>query len=70
MTSNVIEGHKRSSNFSINPTLPLIDGPLMLLSQIVYISLSLTLHLFLYSPIFLLLILYIPLYLPLLLHKT
>jgi hypothetical protein len=61
MTSKVIEGHKCSSNFSVNPTLPLMDGPLMLPFQIVCISLSLTLHLFLYSPLFLLLSLYIPL---------
>ena len=40
--SKVIEGHKSSSNFSVNPTLPLMDGPLMLPSQIVCISLSLT----------------------------
>ena len=26
MTSKVIEGHKSSSNFSVNPTLPLMDG--------------------------------------------
>ena len=30
MTSKVIEGHKSLSNFSINPTIPLLDGPLML----------------------------------------
>ena len=30
MTSKVIEGHKSSSNFSVNQTLPLLDGPLML----------------------------------------
>ena len=30
MTSKVIEGHKSSSNFCANPTLPLLDGPLML----------------------------------------
>ena len=29
MTSKVIEGFKSSSNFSVNPTLPLLDGPLM-----------------------------------------
>ena len=51
MTSKVIEVHKSTSNFSVNPTLPLIDGPLMLPSQIVCISLSLTLHLVLYSPL-------------------
>ena len=50
MTSKVIEGHKWSSNF--NPTLPLMDSPLMLPSQIVCISISLTLHLVLYSPLF------------------
>ena len=64
MTSKVIESHKSSSNFSVNPTLPLMDGPLMLPSQIVCISLFLTLHLVLYSPLFLLPFLYIPLYLP------
>ena len=54
MTSKVIEGHKSSSNFSVNPTLPLMDGPLMLPSQIICISLFfLTLHLVLYSPLFL-----------------
>ena len=68
--SKVIEGHKSSSNFSVNPTLPLMDGPLMLPSKIVCISLSLTLHRVLYSPLFLLLSLYIPLYLPLLLHAN
>ena len=58
MTSKVIEGHKSSSNFNaINPTLPLLDGPLMLpppncvdisLSQSRYLfpSLSLTLSLY------------------------
>ena len=66
MTSKVIEGHKSSSNFSVNPTLPLMDGPFMLPSQIVCISLNLVL----YSPLFLLLSLYIPLYLPLLLHAN
>ena len=30
MTSKVIEGHKSSSNFRVNPTLPLLDDPLML----------------------------------------
>ena len=30
MTSKVIKGHKFSSNFSVNQTLPLLDGPLML----------------------------------------
>ena len=53
MTSKVIEGHKSSSNFSVNPTLTLMDCMLMLPSQIVCISLSLTLHLVLYSPLFL-----------------
>ena len=48
MTSKVIQGHKSSSNFCVNPTLPLMDGPLMSPSQIVCISLSLTLHLVLY----------------------
>ena len=27
MTSKVIEGHKSSSNFSVNPTLPLMISP-------------------------------------------
>ena len=41
MTSKVIEGHKSSSNFSVNPTLPLLDGPLMLPPpNCVYLSLS------------------------------
>ena len=44
------EGPKSSSNFSVNPTLPLMDGPLMLSSQIVCIFLSLTLHLVLLFP--------------------
>ena len=71
MTLKVIDGHKSSSNFSVNPTLPLMDGRLMLTSQIVCISLFfLTLHLVLYSPLFLLLSLFIPLYLPLLLHAN
>ena len=30
MTSKVIEGHESSSDFSVNPTLPLLDGRLML----------------------------------------
>ena len=59
MTSKVIEGHKSFSNFCVNPSLPLMDGQLMLPSQIVCISLFfLTLHLVLYSPLFLLLSLY------------
>ena len=70
MISKVIEGLKSSFNFSVNPTLPLMDGPLMLPSKIVCISLSLTLHLVLYSPLFLLLSLCIPQYLPLLLHAN
>ena len=64
----VIEGHKNSSYFRVNPTLHLMDGLLMLPSQIVCISPSFTNHLVLYSPLFLLLSLYIPFYLPLLLH--
>ena len=62
MISKVIEGHKSSSDFSVNPTLPLLDYPLMLPSQIECISLSLFPSL---SPT---LSLYIPPYLPLLLH--
>ena len=42
MTSKVIQGHKSSSNFSVNPTLPLMDGPLMLPSQILFLSLSIS----------------------------
>ena len=30
MTSKVIEGHKSSFKFCVNPTLPLLYGPLML----------------------------------------
>ena len=30
MTSKVMEGHKSSTNFSVNPTLPLLDSLLML----------------------------------------
>ena len=30
MNSKVIEGHKSSSNFSVNLTLPLMDRPLIL----------------------------------------
>ena len=47
-----LKGHcrlQKSSNFSVNPTLPLMDGTLMIPSKIVCISLSLTLHLVLYS---------------------
>ena len=38
ITSMVIEGHKSPSNFSVNPTLPLFEGLLML----VWISISLS----------------------------
>ena len=42
MTSKVIEGPKSSSNFSVNPTLPLMDGPLMLPHELcVFLFLSL-----------------------------
>ena len=42
MTSKVIEGHKSSSNFTVISTIPLLDGPLMLLSpNCVDLSLSL-----------------------------
>ena len=46
--SKVIEGHKSSSNFSVNPTLPLLDGRLMLHtpSRSLFPSLSLTLTLY------------------------
>ena len=49
MTSKVIEGHKSSSNFSVNQTLPLLDGPLMLPppSRTLFPSLSLTFSLYL-----------------------
>ena len=47
MTSKVIEGHKSSSNFSVNPTLPLLDCLLMLPPQnCVKISHSLSCSLF------------------------
>ena len=53
-----IEGHKSLSNFSVNPTLPLMDGPLMLPPNLcVFLS-----FLVLYSPLFLLHSLYIPLF--------
>ena len=66
MISKVIEGHKSSSDFSVNPTLPLLDYPLMLPSQIECISLSLFPSLSpTLSPT---LSLSIPPYLPLLLH--
>ena len=43
MTSKVIKGHKSSSNFTVNPTLPLLDGPLILPSpNCVYLFLSLS----------------------------
>ena len=70
MTSKVIEGHKSLSNFNVKPTLPLLDGPLMLPALSLYLSLSLTLHFVLSSPLFPLLSLYIPLYLPLLLLEN
>ena len=54
MTSKVIASHKSSSNFSVNPTLPLLDGHSPSCS--LFPSFSLTLSL------------YIPLYLPLLLY--
>ena len=69
MTSEVIKGHKSSFNFSVNPTLPLLDCPLILPSPNCA-DLSLTLHLVLFSPLFLLNSLYIPLYLPLLFHAN
>ena len=65
MTSKVIEGHKSTSNFSVNPTLPLLDGPLMLpspnceeFSLSLSISFSLSLTLSLYIPLYLSLLLY------------
>ena len=61
MTSKVIEGHKSASNFSVNPTLPVLDDPLMLPSPncVDYYHFPFR---------FLLLSLSIPFYLPLLLH--
>ena len=48
MTSKVIEGPKSSSNFSVNPTLPLIDGPLMLPHELcVFLSISFSIPLYL-----------------------
>ena len=62
----VIEGHKSSSKFSVNPTLALCDGPLMLpLSKLcgsLPLFLSLTFHLVLSSPLLLLLPLSISLF--------
>ena len=47
MTSKVIQGLKSSSNFSVNPTLPLLDGPSMLPSPYcLEFSHSPSLHLF------------------------
>ena len=60
MTSKVIEGHKSSSNFSVHPTLPLLDGPLMPLvcgSFSPSLSHSLSLFLFLSPKVPLLLLL-------------
>ena len=61
MNSKVIEGYKILSNFSINPTIPLLDGPLILPSpNCVDLSLfpSLSLTLSLYIPLYLTLLLY------------
>ena len=60
MTSKVIEGHKSSSNFSVNLTLPLLHGPLMLPSP--YCSDFSHSQSLLSSPLFRLPSLYIPLY--------
>ena len=69
MTSKVIEGHKSSSNFSVNPTLPLLDGPLMLPPpNCVYLYLSHSISFSLPLLLSLTLSLYIPLYLPLSLY--
>ena len=47
MTSKVIEGQKSSSSFSVNPILPLLDGPLILPSpNCVDIFLSLSISFF------------------------
>ena len=55
---------------ALTQPFPLMDGPLMLPPQIVCISLFfLTLHLILYSPLFLLLSFYTTLYLSLLLYE-
>ena len=43
MTSKVIEGYKIISNFVVNPTLALLDGPLMFPSLLLFISFSLPL---------------------------
>ena len=59
-----LKGHKSSSNFTVNPTLPLLDGPLIFPFQIVCISLYLALNLVLSSPLLL------SLYIPLLLHAN
>ena len=64
--SKVIEGHKSSSNFIVNPTLTLLDGPLMLPSpNCVDLSLSIFLSLSLSFSLFLSLSLYISFSLPL-----
>ena len=46
MTSKVFEGHKSSSNFSVNPTLPLLDGHSPSCSLFPSLSLTLTLYFF------------------------
>ena len=51
MTLEVIDGYKSSSNFNINPTLTLLEDPLMLPLQIAWISLSLSIFFSFYLPI-------------------
>ena len=51
ITLKVIEGPKSSYNFSVNPTLPLMDGPLMLpheLCAFLFFSLSISFSIPLY----------------------
>ena len=58
MTSKVIEGHKKLSNFSVNPALLLLDGPLMLhppycgVFLSISVSLSISLSLFHFMQIY------------------
>ena len=51
MTSKVIEDHKSSSNFSVNPTLPLLDGRSPFCS--IFTSLTLSLSIYIYIPLLL-----------------
>ena len=65
MTSKVNKGHKSSSIFSVNPTLPLLDGPLILNPSNMVGSLSLSTSFSLPLSLSYCLSTYIPLYLPL-----